>query len=219
MRNSFDFSTCMDACEMSDLGFLGPKFTWCNNRKPRKRIWKKLDRIFINDNWAQIFCNCQVKHLVRTGSDHRPLLIKCHNDQQEVLEQSWNTNVIGNPMWRLQSKLKILSKNLSTWSREVVGNVFYHVKIWEDKMLILEEQDINKNSEFTREALNKGQAEYVKWMNMQDTLLKLKSQVDWFEEGDCNTKYFHSVIRDRRRKLHLHRIKNHNDTCIQEMRE
>ncbi|KAH0642539.1 hypothetical protein KY290_034120 [Solanum tuberosum] len=38
MRDSLDFSSFMDACEVVDLGFTGPKFTWCNNRKPRKRI-------------------------------------------------------------------------------------------------------------------------------------------------------------------------------------
>ncbi|XP_060210726.1 uncharacterized protein LOC132637688 [Lycium barbarum] len=234
MGNNFDFSTCMDSYGVTDLGFVGPKFTWCNNRKPRARIWKRLDRMFINDKWAQIFQHNRVKHLVRTGSDHRPLLTTCHNDSEggtkyfkfldfwadqptftQILQQSWNTNIIGNPMWRLQSKLKILSKNLSTWSKEVVGNVYDQVKDWEDKLHHLEEQDINQNSDLSREELNKGQAEYTRWMGLQESLLKQKSLVDWFEEGDCNTRYFHSVIRERRRKLHIHTIKDHHDNWTQ----
>ncbi|XP_060187015.1 uncharacterized protein LOC132616547 [Lycium barbarum] len=133
---SFDFISCMDNCGMADAGFVGPKLTWCNNRGPRKRIWKRLDRIMINNQWAQNFQSIYVTHLVRTGSDHRPLLFKCHSnhlyfvsyfrflnfwteqkDFMDLVKQTWNTNIIGNLMWRLQQKLKILSKKLSDWSR------------------------------------------------------------------------------------------------------
>lgn len=41
---------------------------------------------------------------------------------------------------------------------------------------------------------------------MQENSLKQKAQVNWFEEGDKNSKYFHSIIRERRRKLHIHNI-------------
>ncbi|KAG5604516.1 hypothetical protein H5410_026008 [Solanum commersonii] len=50
---------------------------------------------------------------------------------------------------------------------------------------------------------------------MQEALLRQKARLSWFKDGDCNSKYFHSVIRDSRKKLHIHRIKNHNDRWIQ----
>lgn len=37
-------------------------------------------------------------------------------------------------MWRLQSKLKILNKRLTQWSRESIGDVHDQVRIWEDKI-------------------------------------------------------------------------------------
>ncbi|XP_070036365.1 uncharacterized protein LOC142166978 [Nicotiana tabacum] len=85
-HRSFDFVTTMETCGLSDIGFTGPKFTWCNNWRPRKRIWKRLDRIFVNDQWVQVFQHNYVKHLVRTGSNHRPLLMKCHSDQHEIIK-------------------------------------------------------------------------------------------------------------------------------------
>ncbi|XP_070040660.1 uncharacterized protein [Nicotiana tomentosiformis] len=66
----------MDNCGTTDIGYCGSKFTWCNNRNLRKRIWKRLDRVFVNDKWTQKFQNTTVKHLVRTRSDHMPLLMK-----------------------------------------------------------------------------------------------------------------------------------------------
>lgn len=123
--------------------------------------------MLINDDWARLFHGNQVNHLGGTCFDQLPLLIKRHIDQKvnikknssfqifglinlifmQLVEQPWNTNVIGNPMWRLQSKLKILSKNLSTWSRDFFGNVFDQAKIWEEKLNYLEEQNLLYNSE------------------------------------------------------------------------
>lgn len=42
--------------------------------------------------------------------------------------------MIGNDMWRLQSKLKILNKRLTQWSRESIGDVHDQVRIGEDKI-------------------------------------------------------------------------------------
>ncbi|XP_070050929.1 uncharacterized protein [Nicotiana tomentosiformis] len=86
MHRSFEFSSCMDNCEVADFGFVSPKFTWYNNWKARKRIWKKLDRVFVNDLWSQIFQSNMVRHLARTGSDHRPLLIKCQKYLQACIK-------------------------------------------------------------------------------------------------------------------------------------
>ncbi|XP_075076994.1 uncharacterized protein LOC142163768 [Nicotiana tabacum] len=86
INKSIDFSNCMNNCELLDAGYVGVKFTWCNNRRPSKRIWKRLDRIMINDLWLQKFQNNSVRHLVRTGSDHRPILMKCVNNQQEPIK-------------------------------------------------------------------------------------------------------------------------------------
>lgn len=105
--------------------------------------------------------------------------------------------------------------NLSSWSKDVVYNVFDHVKEWKSKIKYLKEEDFRNPSETSREELNKGQAEYYRWMNLQDGILKQKAQVRWIEEGDSNTKYFHGVIKDKRRKVQLHMIKNHKDGWVQ----
>lgn len=93
--------------------------------------------------------------------------------------------------------------------------MYEQVNAWENKVQIREEVDLNNNDDQSREDLNKTQAEYMKWLAMQESLLKQKSQINWFEEGDLNTRYFHYTIKDRRRKLHLHRIKNYRGRWIQ----
>ncbi|XP_070048672.1 uncharacterized protein [Nicotiana tomentosiformis] len=115
MYKSLDFSSCMDNCEVKDLGYVGPKFTWCNNWDPIRRIWKRHDRTFATDLWCQLLQNNTVKHLPRTGSDDRPLLLSCHNRNNNgikyfrfldfwteqptfmnLVEEVWATNICGN---------------------------------------------------------------------------------------------------------------------------
>ncbi|KAG5586604.1 hypothetical protein H5410_047038 [Solanum commersonii] len=44
----------------------------------------------------------------------------------------------------------------------------------------------------------------------------LKTQSQWFKEGDANSKYFHALIRGRRRRLFIQKILNDNgDEWIQ----
>nr|XP_009802923.1 PREDICTED: uncharacterized protein LOC104248369 [Nicotiana sylvestris]XP_016436485.1 PREDICTED: uncharacterized protein LOC107762629 [Nicotiana tabacum] len=174
-----------------------------------------------------------VRHLARTGSDHRPLLVKSYNSQHgikyfefldfwsdepdflQLVEEVWRTQITGNPMWKLQQKLKLLSRKLTYWSKEVIGNIFDQVNIWEVNMQELDELDLLNNNTQSREELNKGHAEYIRWLGMQDTLLKQKAKIRLFEDGDSNGTYFYSVIRDRTRKLQLHRIKKYRDNWIQ----
>ena len=82
-------------------------------------------------------------------------------------------------------------------------------------MGLLKEIDINYNTEQGRKDLNEGYDQYLRWMNMQDTMMRQKTQIHWFKDGDKNTKYFHSVLRKRRRRLHIHRIKNLRGIWVQ----
>ncbi|XP_059306487.1 uncharacterized protein LOC132057922 [Lycium ferocissimum] len=117
-------------------------------------------------------------------------------------------------MSRLHQKLNLVSKKLRDWSRTTIGNVFDHVKKWEDKVQVLEDLELFDNGGQDREDLNRTHVEYIRWKAMQDSILKKKSQMKWFEEGESNTRYVHSVIRDKRRRLHIHRIKNSKDKWI-----
>lgn len=66
------------------------------------------------------------------------------------------------PIWRLQSKHKMLCKNHSTWFREVVRNAFDQVMIWKEKLHYLEEQDLLHNRKICWEELHKGKAQYIR---------------------------------------------------------
>ncbi|XP_009772930.1 uncharacterized protein [Nicotiana sylvestris] len=189
MYRTLEFQTCINNCGLIDIGYNGSNYTWCNNRRHGKRIWKRLDRIFVNDHWDQLFQRTSIRHLTRT-------------------------EVVGNPMWILQSKLKALSKRLSQWSRYEIGDINEAVTNWEDKLQELKDIDIEDNSEKSREDVNMAHAQYIRWLSLQESILKQKSQIKWFEEGEKNTRHFHSILIEKRRRQQINRIKNSRGSWI-----
>lgn len=75
----------------------------------------------------------------------------------------------GNPMWRLQQKLKLLSKALSHWSKEVVGDVFRNISEWETEVQRLEEISLATNDARVGKILTK---------HMQNTSGGIHSKTD-----------------------------------------
>nr|XP_016459646.1 PREDICTED: uncharacterized protein LOC107783182 [Nicotiana tabacum] len=69
-----DFAFCVNSCELFDTGYKGSPFTWWNGRPNAECIFKRLDRIFVNSPFQSLFLTTEVEYLVRTGSDHAPLL-------------------------------------------------------------------------------------------------------------------------------------------------
>ncbi|XP_075658740.1 uncharacterized protein LOC142628551 [Castanea sativa] len=70
------FKDCLDARNMVDLGFSGPRFTWSNRRGFRNLIQERLDRFFGNPKWCTLYPNTRVSHLTRVHSDHCPILLE-----------------------------------------------------------------------------------------------------------------------------------------------
>jgi len=78
------FKDCLDKCNMVDLGFSGPRFTWTNGREVQDLIQERIDRFFVNSDWYLNFPEARVTHLTRCHSDHCPVLLETmpHNRVQ-----------------------------------------------------------------------------------------------------------------------------------------
>ncbi|XP_060182082.1 uncharacterized protein LOC132611715 [Lycium barbarum] len=232
ISESFDFLNCMEDSGLQDAGFLGSSYTWCDNRG-QNAIWKRLDRVLINAEWTSSFDFTTVNHLPSTGSDHAPLLVNCqkedgnpikffkflnlwvdHSDFLNVVQQAWEENIYGNPLWILHQKLKRTSKVLSVWSRATFGDIYEEVTKMESKIADLENNLLVDNSPKNGTLLNHANAEYIIALKRRDSLLKQKARIKWLAEGDVNSAFFHNTIKGRRRRLSIHQIKNRDGDWI-----
>ena len=134
---------CMDSCQMMDLGFSGPKFTWSNKREIGNLIQCRLDRCWANPDWRTFFIEANVTHLARINSDHCPLLLNLnpdsghssnkpfrfqlvwlsHKDFPAVVREAW-TGMDDN----LEGAISCFTDRAQKWNKEIFGNVFLRKK-------------------------------------------------------------------------------------------
>ncbi|XP_019242274.1 PREDICTED: uncharacterized protein LOC109222363 [Nicotiana attenuata] len=172
-------------CDLIDPGFSGSQFTWCNGWSPNRRVWKRLDRVLVNQEWMNIYDSTNVNHLVRICSDHSPLLTIAKNASQptikyfrfldfwinengfkEVVKQAWDIEVHGSPMWKFHLKTSI-------------GNIFDNVRELEKKMDDLEQKSITNNTATNRAELNRINALLIRAHKTEESIWKQKSGIKW----------------------------------------
>ncbi|WMV50120.1 hypothetical protein MTR67_043505 [Solanum verrucosum] len=234
MNKSLDFISIIEANGLVDIGYSGQHYTWCNQREEDVRVWKRLDRAMVNDKWLELMPQTTITHLPSVGFDHCPLLMElevrlehkikyfkflhCWTENEnffDTLKGCWQKKISGNPMWRLHQKMKFLASTLSTWSKKEYGNIFSNVVNFEEQVKAAEEDVIQQNTEENRTKIHLINAQYIKYLKLEASILKQKTQLQWFKEGDTNSKYFHSIMRGRRRKLFIHKICTGEDAWIQ----
>lgn len=88
LNRVLEFKECLDECNMLNLDFAGPKYTWTNRKPISALILERIDRCFANPSWRTLYAKAIVTHLPRTFSDHCLVLL-------ELCRSS--TNHIGKP--------------------------------------------------------------------------------------------------------------------------
>ncbi|PKU84752.1 hypothetical protein MA16_Dca008162 [Dendrobium catenatum] len=61
------------------MKFIGPRFTWCNNKIGGARIMERLDRCILNSVALETIQNPVIRNLPQAASDHFPILINLLN--------------------------------------------------------------------------------------------------------------------------------------------
>jgi len=84
------FQRALSDSQLGDLGFVGPKFTWCDGRGGRDFTKERLDRAVANVEWCSIFNVVEVAVLANSCSDHNPLLVSFSHTNDAV----WQKNKI-----------------------------------------------------------------------------------------------------------------------------
>ena len=111
-RQMQDFRDTLTSCNLHDLGFVGPKFTWNNMREGEFFIKERLDRIFANENWQTIFPFYEVqlfRYEARWGKN---------KNSKAVVRQIWRAKDSTVRGWQgIKYKLCRSKKGLQQWQK------------------------------------------------------------------------------------------------------
>ncbi|XP_020704677.1 uncharacterized protein LOC110115703 [Dendrobium catenatum] len=191
-----------------DIGSVGPRFTWCNNKESTSRIWERLDRCILNSVAMQKLPFVVNRHLARMASDHCPIVIKMDEmvrlksrtirfedtwrsylAAKSIVYHSWKKNDVGDEYTILQKKLnqKLKKEILDLHNKEALNCNWSADDIFELRSKIHE--------------LNVTLRRLSTWWNQ-------RAKARWHEEGDANSKLFHSFATARRNGNRIFQIKD-----------
>ncbi|KAL2237583.1 UNVERIFIED_CONTAM: hypothetical protein Sindi_0950000 [Sesamum indicum] len=141
-----DFNTCIQNTGLLPFPMQGEWYTWHNCSAGPRNLWKRLDRMLINDRWMAQFPTSYYSSLTARTSDHSPMVLSGDIQQQlggmfrfdnylalspefiSSVQQVWQHNIIGTPMYAVTRKLKAL-KPMFREQRRKKGDLSHNVQL------------------------------------------------------------------------------------------
>ncbi|XP_020685495.1 uncharacterized protein LOC110101776 [Dendrobium catenatum] len=153
-----NMKNCLMENDLHEVGFIDPKYTWCNNKSSGARILERLDRYFINFKAMSSSQRLVVRHLARIASDHYQIILNILDSFPQVkrnikfedcwvsykasfaaVKKEWSRNYQGDSSQVLNKNFQKSLKSLFYWSKAKLKDLN---KLKEDLMVeILELQN------------------------------------------------------------------------------
>ncbi|KAL0411074.1 UNVERIFIED_CONTAM: hypothetical protein Slati_3697100 [Sesamum latifolium] len=224
-----DFHDVIADCALVDAGYTG--CTWYS-----RRLRQRLDRVLISSCWMDVSPKMQVTHLELSKSDHRDLLVEAettverkassfryqhmwakHPGFLEVMRRNWQYPTLGSGMVQLQKKLIRLKHCLKDWNKTIFGNVVDKVVAAERNLKEADEAyDVVPCDRMLVER-NRCSAELVRALAQEEAFGKQKAGTKRANDGERNTRYFHSLDTKKRFRGTIFKIQHEGELLTDPM--
>jgi hypothetical protein len=206
------FHNCLNTCNLLDLGFNGPRFTWTNKRD-RGLVMERLDRFFCNPSWQQLFEESTVLHLPRVHSDHTPILLDTEPAQHHFgdrpfrFETIWLTDPsfpkLVHESWQtfpnnVNLALADFTTRVTSWNKQEFGNIFYRKRRLLARINGVQKALARHPSDSLLKLETDLSNQFQSVLRMEEEFWALKSRMEWSLLGDRNTSFFHTSVLCRR---------------------
>ena len=207
-----DFIEARRTISVFDHAYSGPLFTW-SNKQQESFLARKLDRALVNGGWIAKYTHSTVDIVAPEISDHCPVVIGFHKDVKDppkpfkffnfwtkhprfmkIVQQSWRSSVIGNPMRKLHTKLKRLKADLKNFNLSHFGGITSKVV---EKRRELEAVQVSLLNAPTPNLIELEKNISLKLNDLlfaEESFFKQKVHINWINEGDQNTKFFQKSV-------------------------
>lgn len=141
LRDIKPLNSAILSSELFPINETGCYYTWNNCNRSGDRTYCKLDRSYFNLEALSAWPHLIASYIPPSLSDHSPIILDwgvpsiknhpsfsffnswCdHPGFMNTVLSNWNTDLLGNPMFILQAKLKNLKAALKSWSHNTFGD-------------------------------------------------------------------------------------------------
>ncbi|XP_021748791.1 uncharacterized protein LOC110714556 [Chenopodium quinoa] len=138
-----DFTQWRLDSDLVDIPFLGPQFTWTNNKIDSDSILERLDRAYATPSWLTDHSDATVLHQPILFSDHAAIIFRdsiedtgvqrpyrienwclSTKDVHSIVDSVVSIVVVGSPMFSLSRRLSFIRDRLLAWCTS-------HKRLWD----------------------------------------------------------------------------------------
>jgi len=203
------FRDCLEDCQLVDLGFSGPKYTWNNRRQHGHNIQVRLDRAVANGQFTQLFDDVHVENIVTTSSDHFAIMLSIskHNqirhrevssynfryeaawsrapDYLETVEKCWaDASARPSNLQNTWANLNKMARHLAEWNRKSFGSPHKEIRKLERRLARLRNDSATRPYSQEERDIERRLCELFE---REEIMARQRSRVDWLKAGDRNT--------------------------------
>ena len=227
---SEDLDRCCSDLQLEDLRYSGHQFTWSKGEGDTFKA-RKLDRALVNHTWLNLFEGVEAIFLDPGASDHTHILVRLGIELYHrkspfrffnfwadssmflaIVEEAWNTQIVGSPPYRFCKKLKLVKVALKEFNRNHFSSIYSRSNQARANLHNIQARlRLDLGNEELKDQEHLALSDLIRLSNAEESLLKQKSRNLWIAEGDSNSAYFHNCIKARinsNKILSLTRIDN-----------
>ncbi|XP_062099754.1 uncharacterized protein LOC133805589 [Humulus lupulus] len=218
MKELNDSTLWLAQAHVEALKRTGSFFTWSNNQEGASRIYSRIDHALVNEDWHDIFPYSFAHFSWETSSDHCSCVIAAsisekirfkpfryfnfwadHQDFKGAVLASWEKPLAVKGLKGLYYKLMRLKHSLKKFNKTTIGDVGTAFTEARNNYIEARLQAQTHPSDIEYQHLEKSAAEVLSRMEkMYFSFLRQRSKINWLQQGDENTAFFHAYLKKRK---------------------
>ncbi|KAL0290483.1 UNVERIFIED_CONTAM: Retrovirus-related Pol polyprotein from type-2 retrotransposable element R2DM [Sesamum radiatum] len=214
-----EFRGCLQDTGLIHLPMHGERFTWHNCSRDARSLWKRLDRLLVNDRWLENWPDTTYVSLSARTSDHSPLVLRGDDSNRvagmfrfdnylarstefiPAVQRVWRHHIMGSAMYAVTRKLKAL-KPIFRAQRQRKGDLSTNVSLAKgfldsaQSMLAADRHcPTLLHLEFCCKLV------YRLASRLEQKMLHQRAKMAWMKDGDqCSRIFFRKVAKRRASK-------------------
>ncbi|KAL0293492.1 UNVERIFIED_CONTAM: hypothetical protein Sradi_6934200 [Sesamum radiatum] len=208
-----EFQGCLQDTGLIALPVQGERFTWHNCSRDSRSLWKRLDRLLVNDRWLMNWPSTTYVSLTARTSDHSPLILRGDTTARTVgmfrfdnylarsteftpsVHRIWQHRIVGTAMYAVTRKLKALKPIFRAQRRkkgDLSNNVSLATGFLETAQTLLARDrhcPILLHLEFCCKLVLRLAS------RLEQSMLQQRSKMAWMKDGDqCSRLFFRKEL-------------------------